>query len=71
VTPESKEEGQTHSAIGRSAIRIFGSDLEQALFICDTTENGESAAAPGLRVIFLESPAQLKDGFAQPGIQAV
>jgi putative hydrolase of the HAD superfamily len=63
-------EMKPNSTIYRSAVDISGFDPEQTLLIDDKVENCETATTLGMQVIHFKSPAQLKGGLAQLGIQA-
>ena len=63
-------EMKPHPDIYRAAIDISGLPPQTALFIDDKPENCEAAVALDMQAIRFESPAQLKRGLAQLGIQA-
>jgi FMN phosphatase YigB (HAD superfamily) len=63
-------EMKPNSDIYRFAIDTSGFEAEQALFIDDKIENCEAARSLGMQAIHFESPAQLRGGLAQLGIQA-
>lgn len=63
-------EMKPHQDIYRAAIEISGHIAETSLLIDDKVENCEAAIAAGMQAIRFESPTQLRDEFAQLGIEA-
>ncbi len=63
-------EMKPHPDIYRAAIEISGRVPETSLLIDDKVENCEAAIASGMQAIRFESPAQLRDGLTQHGIEA-